>query len=133
MKTKPFLAIGRCWQPLWSYPDSAEKETLVHRLNVGVLDDLRPLDTLGLDIGIELLGCTAAVGHAEVGVALFGVIIGKCALRRSVELEDDVVPRSGRTRFRRRSRAAFPLPLGCPARLARVAHWSRLALARCRL
>src|SRR6202044_456067 len=56
---------------LWSSRIPGKKELAgfgsVHRLDIGVLDHFRPLGDFRLDIGIEFLGATAAIGHAEVG------------------------------------------------------------------
>src|SRR5580693_8182431 len=80
-------------QSQWSSRIPGKKKSrLVHRLDIGVLDHFLPLGDLRLDIGIKLLGRTAAVtgaGHADVGIALLGVIAGQRALRRGVELGDD--------------------------------------------
>src|SRR5580693_2541934 len=64
----------------------AKRNWLVHRLDIGVLDHLRPLGDFRLDIGVELFGATAAIGHAEVGEALFGVVVGQRFARRGIEL-----------------------------------------------
>src|SRR6202023_3917205 len=87
-------------KPLYSHANSAwwrrrpnglagfptKRNWLVHRLDIGVLDHFRPLGDFRLDIGIEFFGATAAIGHAEVGETLFGVVVGQRFTRRGVEL-----------------------------------------------
>src|ERR1700726_2294768 len=58
----------------------------VDRLDISALDHFGPLGDFGLDIGIEFLRRTAAIGHAEVGEALFGVVVGQRLPGRGVEL-----------------------------------------------
>src|SRR5260370_15795020 len=74
----------------------AKRNWLVHRLDIGVLDHFRPLGDFGLDIGIKFLGTTAAIGHAKVGEALFGVVVGQRFASSGVELGQNGAWRSGR-------------------------------------
>src|ERR1700692_2625482 len=96
-------------KPLYSHANSAwwrrrlnglagfrvKRNWLVHRLDIGVLDHFRPLGNFRLDIGIEFLRTTAAIGHAEVDEAHFGVLGGQRLARRSVEPGQDGARRSG--------------------------------------
>src|SRR5208282_789503 len=67
---------------------------LFQGLYIGLLDHFQPLGDLCFDIGIELFGTTAAVGHAEFGKALLGVLTDESLPRRTVEFRQDVVRRS---------------------------------------
>src|SRR5262249_26790760 len=47
--------------------------SLLRRMDIGVLDDLRPLDDFGFDVAIERIGRAGADRHSEIGEALLNL------------------------------------------------------------